>query len=359
MIISLPHEQLGLRNRIVMAPMTRYSCRADGLPTKDVGLYYTRRAQNGVGLIIVESAAVNAKDSLAYKNGLQFHSKEHCRAWKPIVSEIQSYGAKVWLQLFHPGRLTVPEITGGQTLSASSLAAHPNPSHWQPEKEGRIVHFQTNTVFQNPEAMDHGQINVLAKQFAASCALAQEAGFDGVEIHGAHGYLLHQFVSTATNQRNDEFCAQNFEFSKIVVDRCRKIVGSEYPISYRLSVHMVDEKFMRYDPEIIDFQRFVGSLEECGVTVFHSSEISTTHSVFGGDKPFHEILSQATKRPLIVCGGISTSDTANKLLEKKGVELVAFGRPFITNPDLVNLLNNKNEQKVIRFDYNRHMQELS
>jgi 2,4-dienoyl-CoA reductase-like NADH-dependent reductase (Old Yellow Enzyme family) len=350
--------KLGLKNRSVMAPMTRYACDKDGLPTRKLAEYYVRRAKNDVALIIIESAAINNTHALGYKNGLQFHTKEHMDAWKPIVRDIQSHGAKVWLQLFHSGRLTVPEITGDKTLSSSAIAPLGSESFWRPKRNDEVVHFQTGTPFLVPTEVDSNQIKSLISEFTQSCLLAQEAGFDGVELHGAHGYLLHQFSHLHCNQRLDEFGAHNFEFVRQCVSQCREAVGTDFTLSYRLSVHMVDNSFVRHDPNELNFSKLVKILDGAGIDVFHASELSSRHPVFGSNLTFHEIIRGSSNKPLIVCGRVSDLDMANHLIISGEADLVAFGRLLISNPNLIELLRSEREHAIRKFDYKSDMIEV-
>ena len=119
-----------------------------GIPQKKL-LIITKRAKNDVGLIIVESSAINNNDAMGYLNGAQFYSKEHSLNWKPLVDEIHNQNAKVWIQLFHAGRLTVKEVTKTKVLAPSSIKPHDLRSFWRPEQDGEIIHFQTKTKFKN------------------------------------------------------------------------------------------------------------------------------------------------------------------------------------------------------------------
>ena len=106
-----PFEPFKLKNRSVMAPMTRYQCSHHGIPSKELQDYYIRRSENSIGLIIIESAAINSTNSVGYSNGLQFHDKEHLKTWTKVIDQIHQNGSKVLIQLFHPGRLTVSKLT--------------------------------------------------------------------------------------------------------------------------------------------------------------------------------------------------------------------------------------------------------
>ena len=354
-----PHSSLDVKNRAVMAPMTRVGCDENGSPGQELGDYYVRRAQNNVGLIIIESCAVNSTDAMGYKFGAQFHNNEHLEKWKSIVERVHEAGAKIWIQLFHAGRLTVPEITGGKVLSASSIKPYSHPSYWRPMVNDEIVHFQTKTPYTVPAEMSVEEIEKVIDDFGNSVALADRAGFDGVEIHGAHGYLVHGFMSKLSNVRTDEFGLENGnKFLRELITISRKNLKRDKILSFRCSVHMVDNPMIRYSEENTDYKSIIKMLDEIGVDVFHSSEIDSKNKTFGLKNSLHEYIRENTNKPIIVCGGIKTLAAANRLLESDNNSLIAFGRNFISNPDLINLLNLEKESEIIPFNYEAHFEKI-
>lgn len=350
-----PFDKFGLKNRAIMAPMTRCGCDDRGLPSVDLENYYIRRSENSLGLIIVESAAINGNSAGGYKNGLQFHSQEHLAAWKVINKKVKAKGSKIWIQLFHAGRLTVKEITGVSPVAPSAIKTFDSKSFWRPEVDGAIVHFQTMTPYRRPKKMSEEQISEIIEQFAASCSLAEEAGFDGVELHGAHGYLLHQFSSQLSNKRIDSFEAKSLKFIDLLTKACRSAVSDDFVLCYRLSLHMVDNSYIRYNPGEMDYEKLITLLDKNGIDVFHSSELKAGGVMFGGEEALCELIRSHTNKPIIVCGRISKLTTAEKLLTSKKADLVAFGRALIPNDSLVKDFASGSEKEVIRFDYNQHM----
>lgn len=352
-----PYEPLSLKNRSVMAPMTRYSCLDDGSPTKELKEYYLTRAKNDLGLIIVESCAVNNTHAKAYKNGAEFHSKAHVEQWKDTVQKIKELDTKVWLQIFHAGRLTVEEIAGVEPVAPSAIKCFDGKSYWRPSKDGEVLHFQTQTAFQTPKSLETKEIEEIISQFANACTLAEEAGFDGVEIHGAHGYLIHQFCHAETNKRTDKYNAKDFLFISELVKACRKAVSAKFILSYRLSLHMVDSNYIRFSDKDLDYKKLIEILIESGIDVFHSSELNAGGKMFGSDDSLHSIIKKHTDKPIIVCGRINKLSKANDLLNKDA-SLIAFGRSLISNPNLLSHLKNEKESDLIKFDYEKHMATL-
>lgn len=355
MSLFSPHIGLGLKNRSVMAPLTRFACKEDGSPSSDVVSYYVRRAQGGVGLIIVESCAIS-KEAKGYRNGASLYTTEHAKAWASIVEKVHAQGAKIWVQLFHAGRLSVPEITGSQTIAPSPIKPSDYPSFWRPKTENGVVNFQTSTPYQTPLEMSHSQIDNVIKNFENAVSLADEAGFDGVEIHGAHGYLIHTFLSDISNKRTDRFGLMNgYEFVEDLVRRCRAILPPPKLLSFRCSVHMIDNPMIRISDSNNFFTKIISKLDSAGVDVFHSSEIDARKPVFGSSKPLHEIIRSNTDKPIVICGAIQSLVEANRLLQNDNNTLIAFGRNFISNPNLIKLFKSGQEDKIMKFDYAKHI----
>ena len=355
MSLFSPHPGLGLKNRSVMAPLTRFACKDDGTPSSDLASYYVRRAEAGVGLIIVESCAVS-QEAKGYKNGASLFTNEHANAWASIVEKVHAQGAKIWVQLFHAGRLSVSEISGSHPLAPSPIKPSDYPSFWRPKTENGIVNFQTGTPYQTPLEMSPSQIENVIKNFENAVSLANEAGFDGVEIHGAHGYLIHTFLSDISNNRTDRFGLMNgYEFVEDLVRRCRTKLRPSKLLSFRCSVHMIDNPMIRISDSNNLFTKIIPKLDSAGVDVFHSSEIDARKSVFGSSKSLHEIIRSNTEKPIVICGAIQSLVEANRLLQNDNNTLIAFGRNFISNPNLIELFKFGHEDKIIKFDYAKHI----
>jgi 2,4-dienoyl-CoA reductase-like NADH-dependent reductase (Old Yellow Enzyme family) len=356
MNLFTPFDSLKLKNRSVMAPMTRYSCDSDGLPTSQLADYYVRRAMHDTGLIIIESCAVNSKEARGYKHGAQFHSETHVKAWAPIIDRVHAAGGKIWIQLFHAGRLTVPEIISEVPLAPSSIKPSEFPSYWRPKKEDFIVNFQTLTPYVLPKQISVSEIANVIKDFAKATFLAEKAGFDGIEIHGAHGYLIHTFLSKLSNKRTDAYgLEKGYLFLSDLITQCRSKLKDSTVLSFRCSVHMVDNPLIRLASNEIDFNNIITLLDKGGVDVFHSSEIDSRKPLFGSNMCLHEIIRIHTRKPIIVCGAIQSLKDANKLLKKDEQMLIAFGRNFISNPDLIDLFKNGQEHLIKKFEYSKHI----
>lgn len=317
-----------------MAPMTRCMCDRMGTPTDQLREYYVARARGGIGLIIVESAAVNAADALGYVNGCQMNRQRHADAWAPIVDSIHKAGAKVWIQLFHAGRLTVPEICGSKPIAPSSIKPEGEASFWRPEAAGQLVHFQTQTAFQAPREMQLKDIDRVIEDFANACRFALAAGFDGIEIHGAHGYLIHEFCSKYANSRLDDYGFNNeFLFSRKVLEQCRREIPQGIALSYRLSSHMIDNYYLRISDMALEY--LIPMLDRVGVDVFHSSELRVGERIDRSGLALGESIKSYTNKPIIGCGGIWCLEDAQNIMNAPSVyDLIAIGRSLIVNREL-------------------------
>ena len=351
---------LGLRNRAVMAPLTRFACTSDGKPTEQLIQYYIRRAKQRTGLIIVESCAINPTHGLGYLNGAQLFTQEQADVWKELVEGVHKEGAKIWIQLFHPGRLTTNEISKVHPLAPSPIAPGLAQSFWRPKINDQIVNFQTLTTYKTPNEASISEIEQIIDDFQNSTRLAIQAGFDGIEIHGAHGYLIHQFNSALVNQRTDKYGFDGkFSFANEIVRRCKEMIHvPDFSISFRLSVHMIDNPLIRFDIKRDKFDLMIHSLEKSGVDVFHVSAIDSKSPIFGANEQLHSIIRGLSNKPIIICGGVKTLEQANTLLTGTPNSLIAFGRNFISNPDLIELMYNQKEENIVPFSYEEHINKI-
>ena len=146
-----------------------------------------------------------------------------------------------------------------------------------------------------------------------------------------HGYLLHQFCHGETNKRTDEYNVKDFKFIRELVSACRKATTKKFNLSYRLSVHMVDNSYIRYSDDDLDFSKLVKIIDKHGIDVFHSSEIKAGANVFGAEESLHHLIRKHTSKPIITCGRIDNLQKANLLLNDGKVDLIAMGRALISN----------------------------
>lgn len=328
-----------LRNRIVMAPMTTWSGNPDGTVSEQELTYYRRRS-TGAGLVITGCAHVTA-------NGIGFHNEfaacddDFIPSLKSLADTIKSGGAKAVLQIFHAGNKAVPELIDGQdVVSASSLKAAPGPFN-----SGEFVSRE----------LVEDEIKEIISSFGKATRRAIEAGFDGVELHGAHGFLLQNFLSPKYNVRSDRWggsLVNRLAFPLAVAKEVRRIIDEYgnpgFILGYRLSPEESEEDGLRID----DVLTLIDELCEVGIDYLHASLKDVLRSALI-DKDAEElaidyILKHINSRiPVIAAGHIETPEQAQKAFNL-GLSLVAVGKGLVINPNWVELVK---EERLHDMDF--------
>jgi N-ethylmaleimide reductase len=312
-----------LKNRIIMAPMTR--CRAIGnIPNDLIAAYYEQRA--GAGLIITEGTSPSI-NGLGYCRIPGLFNESQVEGWKKTTTAVHEAGGKIFVQLMHTGRishsLNLP--SGAKTLAPSAVQA--SGQMWTDE--------QGMKDFDLPKAMTSEEVKQTINEFKTSSLLAVEAGFDGVELHAANGYLLEQFISPVSNQRTDEYGGSIENRCRFVLEVVDNVIGSigANKTGIRLSPFGVASDMPHY-PEIEETYTYLAEqLNERGIVYIHLVD----HSAMGAPEvPFSikDTIHKKFKNTLILTGGYNP-ETADADLNSNFTDLVGFGRQFINNPDLV------------------------
>lgn len=314
---------LTLSNRVVMAPLTR-SRSIGNIPGPLVAEYYGQRA--GAGLIITEGTSP-AANGLGYARIPGCFSPEQVASWRVVTDGVHARGGRIFLQMMHTGRASHVDSlpAGAQVLAPSAV------------KLSGTIFTDTKGLqpYSMPEAMSLDQLQQTVAEYVHSARSAVEAGFDGVELHSANGYLMDQFLNPASNQRTDAYggsIANRNRFVLEVAAAVTEAIGKER-VGIRLSPYGVFNE-MAIHPELHEqFVTLVAGLSELGLVYLHVVD----HSPMGAPKPEArtiEGMRAAFKGVYILSGGYDAARAEADLQAGKG-ELVAFGRPFISNPDLV------------------------
>ncbi|MEE4023348.1 alkene reductase [Gordonia sp. PKS22-38] len=314
--------RLPLANRVVMAPMTRVRASADGVPSPSAADYYAQRATAG---LIVSEGLSPSRQGQSEPNIPGMYRDEHVEAWKPITAAVHDNGGKVFAQLMHGGRIGHPEINGMQPLGASAIAA-----------QGTIFNSGGRLAFVTPIEMTQEQIREQVEVFVRAAERAIAAGFDGVELHGANGYLIQQFLSDNSNQRADEYggSAENrVRFAAEVATAVSDAIGSER-VGLRISPGGRFHDMHESDPAAL-YSALIDALNPLGLAYLHTLETATPEVA--------ELIRRKWSGPLIVNPAtVGSTRYANLEAAKdsiaRGADLVSFGRYFISNPDLVRRL---------------------
>ena len=319
---------ISLSNRIVMAPMTR--SRATGnIPNDLMALYYQQRS--AAGLIITEGTSPSA-NGLGYARIPGIFNDEQVEGWKKVTSAVHANASKIFVQLMHCGRISHPlNMPEGAEIIAPS-AVKPAGQMWTDQKE-----LQDYPV---PRAMTAADITDTKTEFVNAAKNALRAGFDGVELHGANGYLAEQFLSPVSNIRSDEYGGSIENRCRFVLDVIREIadaIGKD-KTGIRLSPYGVASDMPHY-PEIdATYQYLAEQLNKIGIAYIHLVD----HAAMGAPAVPTEIkqtIRTYFKNTIILSGGYDEERAETDLVSGHG-DLVAFGRPFINNPDLVERFKN-------------------
>ena len=311
-------KNLALRNRIVMAPMLSRLCDPDGIVSQKLIDYYAERAKGGVGLIIVEYCYIDEKESKANQGQLGVYSDQLIAGLGDLAEAIQEWGAKAILQICHAGRSTSAKFMGRQPMAPSAM----------PGYTGEMA-----------REMTLGEIEAVMESFAEGARRAKTAGFDGVELHGTHGYLMAQFLSPYTNRRTDVYGKDRGLFALQTLERVRAKVGSDYLVGFRMS----GEEFIDGGVTLEEAKAFARRLEERGIDYLHVSggiievgEHFVIPMYFPKGYLLHlaEGIKQAVKIPVVAVGAIHDPSLAEESLKKKRADLIAMGRALIADPEL-------------------------
>jgi len=318
---------LNLSNRVVMAPMTRG--RADNpenKPTSELHAeYYKQRAS--AGLIISEGSQIS-KDAVGYINTPGIYTDEQIKGWKKVTEEVHSANGKIFIQLWHVGRMSHPDFHDGKLPMAPS-PINPNEKSYTPEGFKDTV---------TPREMSLEDIKTTISDFKIAAKNAVEAGFDGVEIHSSNGYLFHQFFNATSNHRSDEYGGSIENRAKIlfeVLDAVKEVIP-ENRIGVRLnpSMHGIFGSIMD-EQTIPTFDYIVKKLNNYDLSYLHLSEPFTDVSHL----PFTETEIAKRYRPIykgtIIINGGFDQEKGNSVIANGDADMVAFGKPYISNPDLV------------------------
>lgn len=312
-----------LKNRIVMAPMTR--SRAIGnVPNELMEKYYRLRA--GAGLIITEGASPSA-NGLGYARMPGMYSEEQVKGWRRVTDGVHQAGGKIFVQLMHAGRVghaaNLP--AGGKVLAPSALAA---PGQMWTDSSG----MQAHPV---PAAMSEAEIAAAVAEYAHAAKCAVDAGFDGIELHAANGYLIDQFLNTASNQRRDRWggsIENRIRFAAEVARAAVAAIGAER-VGMRISPYGVFNG-MAPDAEMDAlYESLIAELNKLNLLYIHIVD----HSSMGAPEvsPILKAKIRAGFKGKYILSGGYDLHRANADLDAGKGDLVSFGRPFIANPDLV------------------------
>ena len=316
--------RLRLRSRLVMAPMSRAFC-PDGVPTPAVGEYYARRARHQVGLIISEGTYIDHPLASGYANCPDCFGEPALAGWRSVVDAVHAEGASMFPQLWH---------VGSHRRAGFAPASYLNPLSGGVEP----THAMTET-----------DIADIIASFARAAAVAQRLGFDGVEIQGAHGYLVDEFLWSKANTRTDRYggaVAARTRFAAEIIQAMRRAVGPQFPIALRLSQYKLQDHDASIVRDANEVEQLVAPLVDAGLTLLDIAARTVSQPAFA-DSPrtLAGWFRNLSGLPVIANGavgldrpgqrdaGLAPLDAVHELLARDEVDLIAVGRGLLADPE--------------------------
>jgi 2,4-dienoyl-CoA reductase-like NADH-dependent reductase (Old Yellow Enzyme family) len=323
-----------LDNRVGVAPMTRISATSEGLVTDQMVLYYTSFARGGFGLIITEGTYIDDKYSQTYFDQPGIAYDEQAQAWKKIVDSVHQAGAKIFMQLQHTGSLSQ-----GNRFTQETIA----PSAIQPKGE-QLTFYLGEGPFLTPREATKEEITEVVTRFVNAAKRAQSAGFDGIEIHGANGYLLDEFLTDYTNQRTDEYGGSTENRVRLLVEvskAVREAVGKDFTIGIRISQAKVNDYTHKWAGKEQDAEIIFGQLGQAGIDYIHVTEHEAWKPAFDTSEASLASLAKKYGRvPVIANGHLEDLERARKIIENGEADVITLGKGALANHDWVNKVKN-------------------
>ena len=345
-------KSLNIKNRIVMAPMTR-SFSPNGIPTDSVAAYYAKRAAGEVGLILSEGTVINRPSSSADPNIPHFYGEQALAGWQKVVSDVHASGGQMGPQIWHQG-------------------IHANhASGWVPSTPFEGPSSLNSPGFENGVPMTDAAIADTIAAFGQAAADAQALGFDTVEIHGAHQYLIDQFFWDATNNRTDIYggktLGERTRFAVEVIKEVRKRVGADFALIIRLSQFKPSAYDFKLAKNETEMEQWLSPLVDAGIDILHCSQRRFWEPEFeGSDLNFAGWAKKITGKTTISVGSVgltgdffgafagqssepSSLDELVRRMDRGDFDLIAVGRPLLSDPNWVEKIKNNRMDELKGF----------
>ncbi len=321
---SFQSNNFKLKNRIGVAPMTRMSSSADSIPRQDVLDFLVRRAKNGAGIVYTEGIVSDYESAQGYPGQARILTERQIDAWKPVVKEIQNEGSIAIMQIFHCGRIAWPEVNPATRVIAPSAIA--------PKQNNPL----TGAPYPVPDAMSLFDIEHVIQGVVESAKGAVAAGFDGVEIHGAHGYLINQFLSSYSNQRTDGYAGSvenRYRFAHKIIQAVSKVIPEDCLLTFRISNWGVADMEVSLFETKEEYQEIIKLLSNDPLDAISVSTYEYHAKAFGTEQNMAQLTREVTELPIMICGKIYDHASAEDAL--RDADIVLSAKSILLNPDWV------------------------
>jgi len=317
-------KQHTLKNRIGVAPMTRMSSQQDSVPRQDVLDFLVRRAENGAAVVYTEAIVTDYESAQGYPGQARILTQRQVDTWRPVVDKIKAGGALAIMQIFHCGRMGWPEVNpAGRIIAPSAVPpAQDNPLTGEP--------------YPVPDEMSLFDIDQVINGFVRTAQGAVEAGFDGIEIHGAHGYLINQFLSAYSNRRTDGYGGSpenRYRFAHEVIQAVDTVIPEDTLLLFRISNWGVADMEVSLFADQKEYQAIIALLAKEPLDAISVSTYRFGDEAFGSGKNMAALTREVTSLPLFICGQIHDRASAEAALED--ADLVLSAKSILLNPNWV------------------------
>jgi len=351
--VTLGNITLG--NRVGVAPMARTSATSEGMATNQMVSYYTSFARGGFGLIITEAIYTDDKYSQGYFNNPGLINEEQTQAWKKVVESVHQEGAKIFAQIMHAGALSQGNRFVQETIGPSAI---------QP-KGKQMELYEGKGLYRTPREATREEITEVINGFVNTARHAKTAGFDGVEIHGANGYLLDQFLTDYTNKRTDEYGGSTENRVRLLAEvskAVREAVGKHFTIGIRISQGKVNDYNHKWAGKEKDAEIIFGQLGNAGLDFIHVTEyaawqpafqkdeatLATNSALDNGGLSLAALAKKYGKVFVIANGHLEDPGKAGEIVERGEADMITLGKGALANHDWVNKV--KNDDPLAKFD---------
>ena len=332
-------NSLTLKNRIGVAPMTRMSSPGDSIPRKDVLDFLVRRAENDAAIVYTEAIVTDYESAQGYPGQARLITQRQIEAWKPVVEAIRKEGAVSIMQMFHCGRMAWPEINPANRIIA--------PSAISPKQKNPL----TGEPYPVPDEMSIFDIEHVITGFVETARGAIAAGFDGIEVHGAHGYLINNFLSSYSNRRTDEYggsVENRYRFAHEIVQAVRQVVPTNRLLTFRVSNWGVADMDVSLCADKMEWQQIIKMLSKEPIDAISVSTYDYSAHAFGTGQNMGQITRESTDLPIMICGKIYDRATAEDAL--RNADIILSAKSILLNPNWIDDIRESKELPLYKSD---------
>jgi len=336
--------EVSLKNRAIVAPMTRVSAGEDGVPTEQMAQYYARFAKGDFALVITEGTYPDESHSQGYGNQPGIANNTQKDAWVRVVDAVHEHHTPIFMQIMHAGALAQRNRWKDHTVA---------PSKIQPLGE-KMSMYGDEGEYAMPAALTESGIFEAVDAFVEAARRARDAGFDGVEIHGANGYLIDQFITDYSNQRTDDYgggIGNRLRVPRMIMRSVKDAMGAGFPVGIRLSQTKVNNMQHRWAGGEDEAALIFRSLVEAGADFIHLTGAGAVDPAFSNDGPsLAELARQHGRVPVIGNGELEDPARAEALLASGHAQFISIARGALSNPDWPQKIANHHDLRAFSTD---------